>query len=135
MDTGSDANEDKEYNGKCCISRRIPIPLLMLLFCFDRELFPGFCFCRRWRRKDNRYFRHFVCSGADGDTNEGRCLKYRNHFHSRGRDYDPGAIVIESESLEMFISYFDSWYQYGDLNAMNIRLYGGQNHFPKSTTA
>lgn len=24
----------------------------------------------------------------------------------------------------MFISYFDSWYQYGDLNAMNIRLYG-----------
>ena len=20
--------------------------------------------------------------------------------------------------------YFDSWYQYGDLNAMNIRLYG-----------
>ena len=36
-------------------------------------------------------------------------------------DYDPSA---EGESLEMFISYFDSWYQYGDLNAMNIRLYG-----------
>ena len=36
-------------------------------------------------------------------------------------DYDPSA---EGKSLEMFISYFDSWYQYGDLNAANIRLYG-----------
>ncbi|MDO4337166.1 MAG: hypothetical protein Q4C91_03655 [Eubacteriales bacterium] len=36
-------------------------------------------------------------------------------------DYDPSA---EGESLEMFISYFDTWYQYGDLNAMSIRLYG-----------
>ena len=40
---------------------------------------------------------------------------------TQGEDYDPSA---EGESLEMFISYFDSWYQYGDLNAMNIRLYG-----------
>ena len=30
----------------------------------------------------------------------------------KGEDYDPSA---EGESLEMFISYFDSWYQYGDL--------------------
>ena len=39
-------------------------------------------------------------------------------------DYDPSA---EGKSLEMFIAYFDSWYQYGDLNAMNIRLYGEGN--------
>ena len=42
----------------------------------------------------------------------------------KGEDYDPSA---EGESPEMFISYFDSWYQYGDLNAMNIRLYGEGN--------
>lgn len=36
-------------------------------------------------------------------------------------DYDPSA---EGKSLEMFISYFDNWYQYGDLNAASIRLYG-----------
>ena len=38
-----------------------------------------------------------------------------------GSDYDPSA---EGQSLEMFIAYFDSWYQYGDLNAMSIHLYG-----------
>ena len=36
---------------------------------------------------------------------------------TQGEDYDPSA---EGESLEMFISYFDSWYQYGDLNAIRI---------------
>ena len=38
-----------------------------------------------------------------------------------GTEYDPSA---EGQSLEGFIAYFDSWYQYGDLNAMNINLYG-----------
>ena len=38
-----------------------------------------------------------------------------------GTEYDPSA---EGQSLEVFIAYFDSWYQYGDLNAMNLRLYG-----------
>ena len=38
-----------------------------------------------------------------------------------GTEYDPSA---EGQSLEVFIAYFDSWYQYGDLNAMNINLYG-----------
>ena len=38
-----------------------------------------------------------------------------------GIEYDPSA---EGQSLEVFIAYFDSWYQYGDLNAMNLRLYG-----------
>ena len=38
-----------------------------------------------------------------------------------GTEYDPSA---EGKSLEGFIAYFDSWYQYGDLNAMNINLYG-----------
>lgn len=36
-------------------------------------------------------------------------------------DYDPSA---EGKSLEMFIAYFDTWYQYGDLNAESIRLNG-----------
>lgn len=36
-------------------------------------------------------------------------------------DYDSSA---EGKSLEMFISYFDTWYQYGDLNAESICLYG-----------
>ena len=36
-------------------------------------------------------------------------------------DYDPSA---EGKSLEMFIAYFDTWYQYGDLNAESIRIYG-----------
>ena len=36
-------------------------------------------------------------------------------------DYDPSA---NGESLEMFIAYFDNWYQYGDLNAASIHLYG-----------
>ena len=38
-----------------------------------------------------------------------------------GADYDPSA---DGQSLEMFISYFDNWYQYGDLNATSIHLYG-----------
>ena len=36
-------------------------------------------------------------------------------------DYDPSA---DGKSLEMFIAYFDNWYQYGDLNAMCIQLSG-----------
>ena len=36
-------------------------------------------------------------------------------------DYDPSA---NGESLESFIAYFDSWYQYGDLNAESICIYG-----------
>ena len=36
-------------------------------------------------------------------------------------DYDPSA---NGASLEEFISYFDSWCQYGDLNAESICLYG-----------
>lgn len=36
-------------------------------------------------------------------------------------EYDPSA---NGESLEDFIAYFDSWYQYGDLNAEHICLYG-----------
>ena len=35
--------------------------------------------------------------------------------------YDPSA---NGESLEEFIAYFDNWYQYGDLNAESIRIYG-----------
>ena len=38
-----------------------------------------------------------------------------------GEEDDPSA---NGQSLEEFISYFDSWYQYGDLNAMSIHLYG-----------
>ena len=38
-----------------------------------------------------------------------------------GTEYDPSA---EGQSLEVFMAYFDSWYQYGDLNAMSIKLYG-----------
>lgn len=37
------------------------------------------------------------------------------------QDYDSSA---EGKSLENFISYFDNWYQYGDLNATSIHLYG-----------
>ena len=36
-------------------------------------------------------------------------------------DDDPSA---NGESLEDFIAYFDTWYQYGDLNAESIRLNG-----------
>ena len=35
--------------------------------------------------------------------------------------YDPSA---NGESLKDFIAYFDNWYQYGDLNAESIRIYG-----------
>ena len=38
-----------------------------------------------------------------------------------GTEYDLSA---EGQSLEGFIAYFDNWYQYGDLNAVNINLYG-----------
>ena len=41
--------------------------------------------------------------------------------YDSGADYDPSA---EGESLEDFIAFFDRWYQYGDLNAESIWLYG-----------
>ncbi len=47
--------------------------------------------------------------------------KYRNHFHSRGKIMTQ---VPKERAWKCLSLYFDSWYQYGDLNAMNIRLYG-----------
>lgn len=44
-----------------------------------------------------------------------------SNTQTRETDHDPSA---EGKSPEMFISYFDTWYQYGDLNAMSIHLYG-----------
>lgn len=44
-----------------------------------------------------------------------------NAQNSDSEEDDPSA---NGQSLEALISYFDSWYQYGDLNAMSIHLYG-----------
>ncbi|MDY3250250.1 MAG: hypothetical protein SOX32_07880 [Candidatus Choladocola sp.] len=68
----------------------------------------------------------------DADTAEYMEEEYRNAVDSlelmdisynqtEEVDYDPSA---NGESLESFIAYFDSWYQYGDLNAESICLYG-----------
>lgn len=68
----------------------------------------------------------------DADTAEDMEEEYQNAVNSltlievsdiqtEEMDYDPSA---EGKSLEMFISYFDTWYQYGDLNAESICLYG-----------
>ena len=44
-----------------------------------------------------------------------------SYIQTEEMDYDPSA---NGESREEFIAYFDSWYQYGDLNAESICLYG-----------
>lgn len=44
-----------------------------------------------------------------------------SYMQTEEMDYDPSA---NGESLEEFIAYFYRWYQYGDLNAESICLYG-----------
>lgn len=44
-----------------------------------------------------------------------------SYIETEETDYDPSA---NGESLEVFIAYFDRWYQYGDLNAESICIYG-----------
>lgn len=68
----------------------------------------------------------------DADTAQDMDEEYQNAVNSLSltevleiqteeMDYDPSA---NGESLEEFIAYFDRWYQYGDLNAESICLYG-----------
>ena len=44
-----------------------------------------------------------------------------SYIETEETDYAPSA---NGESLEVFIAYFDRWYQYGDLNAESICIYG-----------